>query len=1234
MSVEPTAGTSDKPFDRHDFSAVHPELLFPGDEPEADRIIRRSFLLGREQAPLEVTARRGVETIDVHFQLPKDLDDCILHWGLARRSGGKWTRPPRSCWPEQTVVFDDLAVRTPLRRLPDGTSEVRFSLPVISVWTTIEFVLFFPKTGQYFKNRRYDFTFPLPVPGKAVDAPSAQPVEAALEQWLPGEGWRHKFLLDSGHELAVCRIKEGEGFTVGMVCNAPRPLFLHWGVSGAFNSGWFLPDPAFWPEESAAFDDKAVRSPFVGREGLSWLQLYFPAGAGAPEGIQFLIYQANEDLWIKYNNNDMSVQLFAQSFQTPFADPAVAEFARTIVACEVGKSSWTLMHRFRLCEDILNGYCRDSADGQPLCEQPRALALLLVWLRFSAIRQLDWQRNYNTKPRDLAGAQQALTGKLAGLWREHPPARGWLRLILQTLGRGGDGGQGQQIRDEILNIMHRHKIPETKGHFLEEWHQKLHNNTTPDDVGICEAYIEYLRGNGRLDNFYTTLQAHGITRERLSSFERPITTEPNFFADKRDGLLGDFQNYLRILKAVHGGGGLSDALDRAGNRMDGGLRERIRGLCNNANPGIHEITRLREDLAPQIERTGQGGDIGALLDLLYLDFALEERLRREFEALASSGAQGWADLLAPAIRCAQLGAVGGAVSERAWRHLPGTYVEELELCRRHWLKLLSLRAGGGRDWALEALSCLERLARLAQDEVGGMTQTIQPLADFLGGHFRCAAWTVKLFAEEVVRGGAVFPLSKLLHALTQQMRQEAGLGGWQVIGPAHIKAVIEEIDDLHAVQEKVYETPTLLLVAQAGGDEEVPPGAAGLITRIAPDLVSHLSVRARNLGALFAACFEDAEYDRLRALVGSWVEARTTPDGRVEYSAIAAPAEDAAQPAEEIEAAGQTFDASGVHARAFTRWAVGYADFTREILGGKSNNLNLLCGKLPEWIRLPASMALPFGAAEAALADPVNAAAQAELARLLPLAEQAPSQHLTAMRAAVEALQEPAGLREEFERVRAACEGLEALPWADCWRTIKRVWASKWNDRAFLSRRRLGLPHEKLQMAVLVQQVVRADFAFVIHTVDPVSGDRGRVFAEVVPGLGETLVGNYPGRSLGFTCRKDSFEVELHSLPGKSIGLYGGGVIFRSDSNGEDLEGFAGAGLYDSFLAQGETAKLLDYTDMPLLRDRELREDLIRKVARLALEVERVCGAPQDIEGAVENGVYYVVQNRPQVGLL
>jgi alpha-glucan,water dikinase len=133
--------------------------------------------------------------------------------------------------------------------------------------------------------------------------------------------------------------------------------------------------------------------------------------------------------------------------------------------------------------------------------------------------------------------------------------------------------------------------------------------------------------------------------------------------------------------------------------------------------------------------------------------------------------------------------------------------------------------------------------------------------------------------------------------------------------------------------------------------------------------------------------------------------------------------------------------------------------------------------------------------------------------------------------------------------------------------------------------------------------------------------------------MGETLVGNYPGRALGFLCRKSDLQPELLSYPSKSIGIYGKGVIFRSDSNGEDLPGFAGAGLYDSFLADEPEHRLLDYRGEKLVWDVNFREELLRSIARIGVEVERLLGSAQDIEGAVACGRFHIVQTRPQVGL-
>ena len=53
-----------------------------------------------------------------------------------------------------------------------------------------------------------------------------------------------------------------------------------------------------------------------------------------------------------------------------------------------------------------------SAQGQ-YGSPDQAMACIYVWLRYSAIRQLTWQRNYNTQPRYLGAAQERLTHTVA-----------------------------------------------------------------------------------------------------------------------------------------------------------------------------------------------------------------------------------------------------------------------------------------------------------------------------------------------------------------------------------------------------------------------------------------------------------------------------------------------------------------------------------------------------------------------------------------------------------------------------------------------------------------------------------------------------------------------------------------------------------------------------------------------------------------------------------------------------
>ena len=54
-------------------------------------------------------------------------------------------------------------------------------------------------------------------------------------------------------------------------------------------------------------------------------------------------------------------------------------------------------------------------------------------------------------------------------------------------------------------------------HFLEAWHQKLHTNTTPEDITVCEAYIAFLE-SGDIGNYSRVLWENGgISRADMAN---------------------------------------------------------------------------------------------------------------------------------------------------------------------------------------------------------------------------------------------------------------------------------------------------------------------------------------------------------------------------------------------------------------------------------------------------------------------------------------------------------------------------------------------------------------------------------------------------------------------------------------------------------------------------------------------------------------------------------------------
>ncbi|SDS90663.1 PEP/pyruvate-binding domain-containing protein [Actinopolymorpha singaporensis] len=168
---------------------------------------------------------------------------------------------------------------------------------------------------------------------------------------------------------------------------------------------------------------------------------------------------------------------------------------------------------------------------------------------------------------------------------------------------------------------------------------------------------------------------------------------------------------------------------------------------------------------------------------------------------------------------------------------------------------------------------------------------------------------------------------------------------------------------------------------------------------------------------------------------------------------------------------------------------------------------------------------------------------------------------------------------------------------------IRRCWASLWTARAIAYRIRHGIPAEPVALAVVVQELVPAESAGVIFTVDPMTGDRAYIHVNATWGLGEPLVGGQ--------VTPDSLLVERETF-----------AVARRDTGDKSVRTVR--------TEQGTREEPVppSLRNAPVLDDRQAGE-----LARLGVGVEELFGCPMDVEWARYDGRFFLVQARPVTGL-
>ncbi|MGW6946373.1 rifamycin-inactivating phosphotransferase [Streptomyces xanthophaeus] len=163
---------------------------------------------------------------------------------------------------------------------------------------------------------------------------------------------------------------------------------------------------------------------------------------------------------------------------------------------------------------------------------------------------------------------------------------------------------------------------------------------------------------------------------------------------------------------------------------------------------------------------------------------------------------------------------------------------------------------------------------------------------------------------------------------------------------------------------------------------------------------------------------------------------------------------------------------------------------------------------------------------------------------------------------------------------------------------VSRCWASLFTERAVTYRRRNGIDHRTVRMAVVVQRMVFPHAAGILFTADPVTGNRKVATVDAGFGLGEALVSGlvnpdvYKVRHGEIVARTIAAkERAVHALPA------GGTQEVAIDSH-----------------RRGQPA---------------LTDEQVVQLVRLGRRIEAHFGCPQDIEWCLADDAFQIVQSRP-----
>jgi phosphoglucan,water dikinase len=742
----------------------------------------------------------------------------------------------------------------------------------------------------------------------------------------------------------------------------------------------------------------------------------------------------------------------------------------------------------------------------------------------------------------------------------------------------------------IRDIAHRGDIPkELKREIKTALQNKLHRSAGPEDLRTSERILKRIAapGAGYSRDFVREFQ---IFHEELKEFFSATSLEERLRAllEKGTESASHIKRFLRARK------------------------QRERGLEGNVKL-LGLLTDLRGRLLEEARRKDQRLQLLRLSEIALEDhaFVLQSEMVNQLDSLSLDNFPWRRALDALVLGVSNVG-------------LSGISPRECEAVQNELQSLSRGFTAGDRDHLLRLKASLERARRLADEYTGRVLALFPGRVERLGRLLGVDEHAIRTFTEGDIRGNVVFQLSRLSSTLLKNVRFMGRLPLWDVLVPGRARGRLVVLKEM--AQAEGQEPGALIAVLErAEGDEEIPARLSGLVLGHELPHLSHLGVRARQKGVVFAACGDRAAFAALKSRSGETVMLEASPEDVTIEPSTGGEAEPRMHGPVSVPGVVLSVESP----------VIPLQEVAPETGGAKAFNAHRLlelAGKDGAPFRALKGAVLPFAVMEEAIAVAGKGARYGKLTRAVPgMSPEERGRALEELRHILEGLELPAGIIERatgllpgtdrfMVRSSASTEDLENfaaaglhdsvgnVPREGLPAAIRQVWASLWTGRAVLARKDARIPSDRVHMAVFIQPMLVPDLSFIINTVNPISGKASEMYVELVPGPGETLASaRVEGSPYRMLCLRRSGEVRMLSFADMSRALFA-------------AEGGPGRGV-------------VDYSGVPLTTDGAYRSALGRRLLRGALLMERAFGRPQDIEGAVVGDDVYFLQSRAQQGI-